>query len=640
MRLPLLRSQCGALDSRRSGVAAGELLKLLVEHLPAVIWTTDRGLRFTSSFGRALEDLGLRPGELVGLSLSDYFQTTDPDYPLIAAHRRALEGERAALWFPWNERIFQAHLEPLPGGGRQIRGVLGLAVDVTEQECAERERLASEQRYRRLFEDALDVIFTLDLRGNFTSLNRAAERVSGYKRSELLGASVNRLLEPEAARYVAERIQRALGGETTAEFELPILTKDGRRVFLDVSARLQFVNGRPAGVQGIARDITERKRLEEQVRQTQRLEAIGELAGGVAHDFNNLLSAILGYADLLKANSKSGELVYEAAGVIQNAGERAQQLSARLLGYARRGKSQHTAVDVHALLDELLALLERTLPKDITLVKSFGCPQATVMGDPGQLQQVFMNLALNARDAMPQGGTLSLLTELVELDTETFRLLGAAGPGPHVKISVSDTGVGIAPEILPRLFEPFFTTKGRSGGTGMGLAMVYGIVKNHGGAVEVHSQPSRGATFAVYLPSAPVLPLPARQATQAPARGTGCVLVVDDEETVGRATTRMLEFMGYQAVWAGDSQEAVEILRSAPDGFDIVLLDLLMPGLTGQDCYEAMKAVRPDLRVIVTSGYVEDGAAQRLLDMGAAAFLPKPFHLTQLSAVLQQVLGN
>jgi two-component system cell cycle sensor histidine kinase/response regulator CckA len=617
-------------------LAAGPLLRLLAYQLPAVIWTTDRQLRFTSSFGRGLADLGLRPGQLVGWSLFDYFQTDDPDFPPIAAHRRALRGEALTEEFRWSNRLYQAHLEPLP----ERQGVLGLAVDVTERDRAERARLAGEQRYRQLFEDAPDVIFTLDLEGNFTSLNKAAQRISGYQRSELLGANIARLLEPEPTRFVFECIRRALGGETSAEFELPILTKDGRRIYLEVSARLQFVNGRPTGIQGIARDVTERKRLEEQLRQSQKLEAIGELAGGVAHDFNNLLSAILGYADLLLGRPEPDGLVREAAQVIQKAAERAQQLAARLLGFARRGKLQDIPVDLHALLDELLGLLERTLPRSITIVKRFQAEPAFSRGDPGQLYQVFLNLALNARDAMPEGGVLTFQTELAELGAESLRAIGAPAPGAYVKVSVADTGAGIAEEHLPRLFEPFFTTKQAGGGSGMGLAMVYGIVKNHAGAIQVSSRPGCGSTFTVYLPlerSAEVRE--AAAPAQAPARAQAAILVIDDEPMVGQTAVRLLESLGYRATSISDPSEALEAFRTADPGFDLVLLDMLMPGFSGEQCLRALKAARPEIPVIVTSGYCPEEVARGLREAGAACFLPKPYQMSQLAEAVRGLLG-
>jgi len=613
---------------------------MIARCFPAVIWTTDAELRFTASFGRGLAQLGLEPGEVCGHSLFEYFHTSDPAFPPIAAHLSALQGQSRQFEFHWRGRMFQVHLEPLREADGAICGVLGLAVDITERLRSEQLRLVSEQQYRRLFENAHDVIFVLDLGGNFVAVNKAAERISGYRRSELLGMNIAQVLDSAQAAYVFEHIQRALGGETQAEFELPIRTRDGRRVYLDVSARLEFSQGRPAAIQGIARDITERKQFEERLRQAQKMEAIGELASGVAHDFNNLLTAILGYTDLLRSAARPGDLAYEAAEVIQKAGERAQQLAARLLGFARRGKAQDAAVDLHTLLGEVCDLLRRTLPKNISLLERYNAERATTRGDPGQLHQVFLNLALNARDAMPEGGVLMIRTDTVTIEPESFRELGTSGPGPHLKVSVADTGVGIAPEHFPHLFKPFFTTKHSLGGTGMGLAMVYGIVKNHGGAVRVSSRPGQGSVFEVYLPLAGEDPAVAAPAHPRTGRGEGTILVVDDEPMVAQTTARLLETLGYRAVFTEDPQQAVSMLRQDPGLFDLVILDMVMPGINGPRCLAAMREVRPDLPVLVTSGYAGEGAVARMQEAGAAGFLPKPYTLTQLAEAVRRALGS
>jgi len=633
------RPQADATPIPAGSLPAGQLLALIAQSLPAVIWTTDTELRFTASLGRGLAEIGLKPGQVCGQSLFDYFQTTDPAFPPIAAHRAALRGQSQQYEFAWRERVFQVYVEPLRAADGAICGVLGLAVDITERYQAEQARLASEQQYRQLFENAHDVIFVLDLAGTFLSVNKAAERLTGYKRHELLGMNIAQLLDPAQASYVFERIQRALGGETRAEFELPVRTKDGRQVYVDVSAHLEFSEGRPAAIQGIARDITERKQFEERLRQAQKLEAIGELASGVAHDFNNLLTAILGYTDLLRSAARPGDLAYEAAEVIQKAGERAQQLAARLLGFARRGKAQDAAVDLHALLREVCELLQRTLPKNISLLERYDAERAVTRGDPGQLHQVFLNLALNARDAMPEGGVLMVRTEVVSVETDSFRELGTARPGPHVKISVADTGIGIPPEHLPHLFKPFFTTKQSLGGTGMGLAMVYGIVKNHGGAVRVNSRPGQGSVFEVYLPVVDEEPAVTPPARERAGRGEGTILVVDDEPMVARATVRLLESLGYRAAYVDDPRQVVPMLQQDPELFDLIILDMQMPGMSGPECLAAIRQVRPDLPVLVTSGYAGEGAIARVQEAGAAGFVPKPYSLPQLAEAVRRALG-
>lgn len=615
-----------------------QMLALLERHLPAVVWMTDANLRLSFSLGRGMAELGMHPPEVAGRTLYECFGVTDPEFPPIAAHRRALAGESQAFEWPWGERIFQVYLEPLREDSGSICGVLGVAVDMTEHDRAERARLASEQRYRSLFENAHDVVFVLDLAGNFLSVNRAAQRISGYRRHELLGMNISQLLDKAASRYVSELIHRALGGETSAQFELPLRARDGRLVYLDVSARLEFANGAPAAICGIARDVTERKRLEAQLWEAQKMELIGALAGSVAHDFNNLLTAILGYADLLRSQKQDEAQVLEAADVIQNAAERGRQLAARLLGLSRRGKAQDTAVDLHALLREISASLSRTLPPDITLLECFEAPRAVTRGDPGQLHQALLTLALNARDALAGSGTLMLRTELVSLKPETYRDLGVAGPGPHVKVSVTDTGAGIAPEHLPRLFEPYFTTKPETVGAGTGLAMVHGIVRNHGGTVRVASRPGQGSTFEVYLPLFETESHPEVSPPEGSGEASGAILVIDDDPMVARTAVRLLERLGYQAVYLTDARQALEVLRQDPGAFDLVLLDMVMPGMGGAQCLRELRSLCPRLPVLVTTGYAGEGAIGRMRAEGAAGFLAKPFTLDQLGSAVRSAL--
>ncbi len=506
---------------------------------------------------------------------------------------------------------------------------------------AERARLDCEQKYRQLFEEALDIVFTLDLEGNFTSVNKAGQRISGYTRNEILAMNLAGLVEPECLPSIKEKIQRALGGETIPPFELAVLTRDGRHALVEVSARLQFENGRPALIQGIARDITERKRLEEQLRHRQKMEAIGELASGVAHDFNNLLSAILGYADLLKAQSKPGDTTREAAEVIVKAGERAQQLTRRLLGFTPRGDGQNVAVDLHAVLREVAALLKPTFPKHIEIATRLEAESPVVLGDPDQMHQVFLNLALNARDAMPQGGMLTFQTEASELNEQSAARLGATSPGSYLRVSVTDTGVGIPSEHQPRIFEPFFTTKERGKGAGIGLSVVYGIVKNHGGAIEVLSQPGQGTAFRIYLPfhaDTPIAAAPARAANR--LRGAGRVLVIDDEEIVCRVTTSMLESLGYQVVWIPDPRQAVEVYRKASAAFDLVIVDMIMPGLGGIACFRALREINPTVKAILSSGFAQDAAVEQALQAGMLAVLPKPYQCEQLAEVVSAALPS
>jgi len=374
------------------------------------------------------------------------------------------------------------------------------------------------------------------------------------------------------------------------------------------------------------------RQTEASLGQAQKLEAIGLLAGGVAHDFNNLLVGIVGYSDVLGRSSEPGTLAAEAAQVIGQASRRASELTRQLLAFARKGKQREEPVDLHALMTEVGALLARTIGKDIEVVCRPLAPRATVVGDPSQLHQVVLNLGVNARDAMPRGGTLTMETRLETLDEARAWPLALA-PGRYVVLAVRDTGVGIPPEVRQRLFEPFFTTKAEDKGTGMGLAMVYGIVKSHGGAVQVESAEGRGSTFEVWFPEAgerdhlpaPEVPSPTPGLMAAVQASGALVLVVDDEETVRRTAARMLRALGLRTAQAAGGPEALEWLRAHPGEASAVLLDFGMPGMDGLTCFRRLRELEPRLPVLVSSGYAEGGQIQVMLDEGGALPLPKPY---------------
>ncbi len=389
------------------------------------------------------------------------------------------------------------------------------------------------------------------------------------------------------------------------------------------------------------RDVTEHRTLEEHHRHAQKMEAVGLLAGGIAHDFNNLLQGILGYANLLKLRSKERDKTYEAADVIERAGTRAAELTRQLLGFARKGKLRDMPVDVHRTIGETVALLARTIDKRITMVQRLKAEPCMVKGEPGQLQQVVMNLAVNARDAMPEGGELTFETSVVDYTEGCCELPPDATQGKYVLLSMSDTGGGMTPEVRERVFEPFFTTKPQGEGTGMGLAMVYGIVRNHGGSVVVRSDPGKGTTFDIYLPLAgKSARITDTQKLKAMLRGSGRVLVVDDEDTVREILTEMLTSLGYEVRCAPDGREAVEYYREHASEIDLVVLDMTMPGMDGRECFEELKKINPDVKAVVATGHALDGAAQETIDAGALRFIHKPFIMAELADTLAKTLAK
>jgi PAS domain S-box-containing protein len=533
-------------------------------------------------------------------------------------------------------------------------GTVGAALDVTERKKAEQALRQSEARKDAVLRMALDAVITMDDRGRITEWNPAAQAMFGYARAEVLGTSLAERIVPERLREAhLSGLRRAVAGQSRVlgrRLEMSALRRDGTEFPVEIAITRIPVEGPPAFT-GYVRDLTERKQVEatlrereEQLRQSQKMEAIGTLAGGVAHDFNNILTGILGYAALLKRGAPAGDRIHKAADVIEKAAERGAGLTRQLLGFARRGKNQTIPVDLAESVREVMALLGRTVDKNIRITERRAGVPVFVSGDPAQIQQVVLNLTVNARDAMPEGGDLVLSVDAVVLgESDCLRTMGIAA-GEYVRLSVGDTGCGIAEEHLPRIFEPFFTTKERGKGTGMGLAMVYGIVHNHGGGVRVDSTPGRGTTFEIYLPRvaapAPTSGEAAPSSPEPTVRGSGRILVVDDEEVVRQATVAFLEDLGYQVATADDGQSAVEHYAVHGGEIDLVLLDLVMPRMGGRECFRALKALDPAVRAVLCSGYGFNIAAQELLDEGVLEFLPKPYALGSLSEVVARVLAR
>jgi len=541
----------------------------------------------------------------------------------------------------------------IPGTNQYVMSIL----DITERTRAEGALRESERRYRLLAENATDIIWTMDLDMRLTYVSASVTYITGWSVAEALSLLPDELLTEESAArakaVLAEEVaieEKGTASENRVRtVELEHQCKDDSTIW--VEAKMIFLRdsvGRPVGLLGVSRDITARKRaeeerqsLEEQLRQSQKMEAIGQLAGGIAHDFNNLLTGILGYASMLRLDAESGELARQAAGSIQRAAERAAELTRQLLGFARRGKHQNIPVDLNETILEVLNILSRTINKDITIVQNLTQSPAMVLGDPAQMQQVVLNLAVNARDAMPNGGKLTLATTVEEVGRIGMWSVPEIVPGRYVLLRVSDTGSGIPAEIRGRIFEPFFTTKEQGKGTGMGLATVYGIVKNHHGNIKVHSREGRGTTFEVYLPLFLDQGMEvAEQSGEEVIQGTGRILLVDDEEIVRNMASAMLRTLGYDVLTAKDGREAVALYQGRSKDIDLVILDMVMPIMNGRDCFHALREMDPEVRAVLSTGYGLDGAAQNLLDEGMLAFVQKPYQMTELSHVVAEAVGK
>lgn len=468
--------------------------------------------------------------------------------------------------------------------------------------------------------------------------NAAASRLTGYS-VEALRSMYMIDLNVDLNRDTWPAIWGLLKANGARTFEARHLRKDGRILNVEVEAHFLLFNGGEYSC-AIIRDLTERVELEGRLRQAEKMEAIGRLAGGVAHDFNNQLAGILGYADLARLTAQDNPKLLGFLEQLTRAARVAADLTAQLLAFSRQGKFLVQPVDLHALLTEMLPMLERSLSKRIVIKQAFKAERMWTLGDPSQLQSAILNLVLNARDAMPQGGTLTLVTfnvEFAEVPDEPPPY--GLSAGSYVAVQVRDTGVGVQPGLEERIFEPFFSTKETGAGTGLGLAAVYGTAKNHKGGVGVLSEVGKGSTFTMYLPGArPGALARGLQGEPSTLRLHGHVLVVDDESAVRETSMKLLEALGCSVSVAQDGKSALAYFREHHQEIDLVLLDLIMPGMSGLETLLALKAVDPSVRVLVASGYSLDGDAQSMLEAGARGYLQKPFSMAALAGKVGAML--
>jgi len=518
-------------------------------------------------------------------------------------------------------------------------------VDITERKAAKEALRRSEARYRDLVENANSIIMRMDPQGRITFFNEFAQKFFGFEAEEIVGRSALGTIVPET-ETTGRNLELALREicrepERYAAHEQENVRRDGRRVWVAWSHRaLRDSNGDLAEILCVGNDITRQKELEAQLRQLQKMEAIGHLAGGIAHDFNNLLTTIQGNAEILRMESQEDSAVRQAADAIALSARRGAELTRQLLDFARKRPHAIEPVNVHALVAEVMQLLRRTTDRRIEIECWQHAGSAVVPGDSGQLHQVVLNLAMNAVDAMPHGGRLTVETHAVTLDEADCRLRPELRPGEYLILVVSDTGCGIPEDIQGRIFDPFFTTKNAGRGTGMGLAMAYGIVRDHGGAITVHSEPGHGTAFRVYLPLAvpeqaapPPPPHPRPKATEARE-----IMVVDDDQTVLAVTARMLDRLGYRPKTFDDPHEAISYYRTHASHVALVILDLNMPGITGRECFDELRATNPNVRAILATGFGLDEDARRLIMEDMQDFVRKPYSLDDLASAIARAL--
>ncbi len=494
----------------------------------------------------------------------------------------------------------------------------------------------SEERFRSLSENTPDIVYALNKEGFFSYVNPALERILGYSPSEVIGKKFFEFVKEGDTTKFQELFdlvweEKKIIPDTLGTF----ITQDGKERIFSASGGPNFdPEGNVVSLVGILRDITEQTFLETRLRQAKKMEAIGTLAGGIAHDFNNLLMGIQGYTSLILLKVDEKNPFYEKLQGINHQVQSGVDLTRQLLGFARGGKYEIKSVDINQVLQNSSEMFGRT-KREIRIHRRFQDDLWTVEVDQGQIEQAFLNLYMNAWQAMPGGGSIFLETENI-----LFTAYGSyqLNPGRYVKISLTDTGVGMDESIIERIFEPFFTTKEMGRGTGLGLAMVYGIIKSHGGSIFAKSQRGQGSTFTIYLPASDKRMVLEEKPTEKTVRGSETILLVDDEEVILTVTREILENLGYRVISASNGKEAVSLFQENHQEISIVILDMIMPDLKGSQTFDLLKNIDAAVKVLLSSGYSIDGQASDLIESGCKAFIQKPYTVSELSKKVREVL--
>ncbi|MGQ9631470.1 MAG: PAS domain-containing protein [bacterium] len=629
------------------------LLHTLLDNIPDHVYFKDTESRFVR-ISRALAHwFGLSdPAQALGKTDFDFFteeharQAYEDEQRIIRTGRPLVGMEEKETWPDGRETWVSTTKVPLRDREGNIIGTFGISRNITEHKRME-EALAEERNLLRTLIDSMpDLICVKDDEGRFIIANIAAARLMGAKTpDEVLGKTDFDFYPRELAERCRADEQEVIrsGRPLIDREELLIDRTTGReRWLLITKVPLRDSEGKIVGIVGIGRDITDRKRLEEQFLQSQKMEAIGRLAGGIAHDFNNLLTAILGYAQLVLEGLEADSPLRGDVEEIKKAGERTSSLTRQLLAFSRKQILQPQVLNLNELILGMEKMVKHLIGEDIEFIISLDPELGRTKADPGQIGQVIMNLIVNARDAMPRGGKLTIETSNVYLDEEYARGHVGTRPGHYVMISVSDTGVGMSDEVKSHIFEPFFTTKERGKGTGLGLSTVYGIVKQHGGNIWVYSELGRGTTFKVYFPRVEgTVELSKRgEAPIESLRGMETVLLVEDEDVVRELARRSLLHYGYTVLEARRPEEALQICEQHEGSIHLLVTDVVMPGMSGRELAERLASLRPETKVLYMSGYADNVIVHYgVLDLGAP-FLQKPFAPEALARKVREVLDR
>jgi PAS domain S-box-containing protein len=625
-------SRCPALASLHS----------ILDKIPALLWATDLELRFLSLTGAGLQPTGVSVKDYAGKPIDALFACSKLRQQALHAHQKALQGQGCAFVAEVNGRDLEAHVEPLHGPDGSVVGAIGMALDSTERLFAERALRLSEQSYRSLIEEAPYAICRATESGQLLQVNHAMLEMLGYNPGSEADLLVQDLpyvfVSPEDFNAFREAL---LHGSTVQGIESAWRRLDGQEIQVRVGGRaVRDQAGKVSYLDLLVENVTEKKQLETRLSQAEKMQAIGQLAGGIAHDFNNLLTVIGGQTELALGETLDRDVQLRLEDVKQ-AADRAAALTRQLLAFSRRQVLHNKVLDLNRVIEHLSTMLVRLIRENVELIFTPGRDLGFVKADPSQIEQVLMNLAVNAQDAMPQGGRLTIETATVRVDAEPVHQPGTLEPGEYVLIIVRDTGSGMDRQTQARIFEPFFTTKETGEGTGLGLAMAYGIVRQSGGHIQVESQVGLGSTFKVHLPrvDGPVLMLQEPPAAASP-RGCETILLAEDEESVRKLAADYLGSLGYHVLTASDGAAALEVANAYPGAIDLLLSDIVMANVGGRELAVELRKVASHIKVIFVSGYAGQPGPGKDPEPLDSCFLPKPFSLQQLATTVRQVLDG
>lgn len=585
------------------------------------------GYSKTELFGKAMTEIIDLPSEQTLRMLSNPTQGTSPHllrHRLADGEIRDVECSRALITVEDQVYMFL------------------IVQDVTARKAAEAAHRDGEAKLQAITSLAADAIILVDNAGKVAFWNVAAERMFGYDQAEMIGRDLDILIPQQYKEAHAKGFTRfaetGLGPMVGKVYEVTALRRDGSEFPVELSISGLMLKGKWHSA-GVVRDITERRNLENQLRHAQKMEAIGTLAGGIAHDFNNILMAIIGFASLLSMKMNKNDPSLLNVNQILAAADRASELTRSLLAFSRKTPLETRAVSLNGIVSDMETLLARLLRENIEFKTTLTDAETTVMADASQLEQVLTNLVVNARDAMPNGGRLLLSTEFVELDREFIRIHGYGVPGPYVSLTCSDTGIGMDKETTQRIFEPFFTTKETGKGTGLGLAVVYGIIKQHKGFINCYSEPGLGTSFRIFLPLTQALPDAAEAKEETvPKGGNETILVAEDDTSVRTLVKEVLESFGYSVIEAVNGEEAVRLFVERKAEINLVMLDVIMPKMSGRQACDKIQQVDPEIKCLFTSGYAVDIFAEE--ERKLPNFLPKPVVPIRLLLKIREILDK